>query len=171
MSASWSRERSGCVSREGCLAFLREFPDGARIVAGIPQLLDDLGLIRGSRTAALAPATITVSARPPVGSPPAWSMAWRRWMSSSRPPDLPVATVLATLTLLERDRPRRRRPRSVPAGRHARGAASRRTRAGGRGPCPFRRPDATLTSGARPQVGARPPLGSHPNPQSGSVYC
>jgi DNA processing protein len=28
----------------GCLAFLREFPDRARIVAGIPQLIDDLGL-------------------------------------------------------------------------------------------------------------------------------
>lgn len=29
----------------GCLAFLREFPDQARIVAGIPQLLEDLGII------------------------------------------------------------------------------------------------------------------------------
>jgi DNA processing protein len=28
----------------GCLAFLREFPVAARIVAGIPQLIDDLGL-------------------------------------------------------------------------------------------------------------------------------
>ena len=28
----------------GCLAFLREFPGRARIVAGIPQLIDDLGL-------------------------------------------------------------------------------------------------------------------------------
>jgi DNA processing protein len=29
----------------GCLAFLREFPGSARIVAGIPQLLEDLGII------------------------------------------------------------------------------------------------------------------------------
>jgi DNA processing protein len=29
----------------GCLAYLREFPDQARIVAGIPQLLEDLGLV------------------------------------------------------------------------------------------------------------------------------
>ncbi|MEA2632066.1 MAG: processing protein, partial [Chloroflexota bacterium] len=28
----------------GCLAFLREFPHDTRIVAGIPQLIDDLGL-------------------------------------------------------------------------------------------------------------------------------
>jgi len=31
---------------EGCLAFLRECPGEARIVAGIPQLLEDLGLAR-----------------------------------------------------------------------------------------------------------------------------
>jgi DNA processing protein len=29
----------------GCLAYLREFPGQARIVAGVPQLLEDLGLV------------------------------------------------------------------------------------------------------------------------------
>ncbi len=54
ITASWALEQGrdcflvpgplGAPASEGCLAFLREFPDGARIVAGIPQLIDDLGL-------------------------------------------------------------------------------------------------------------------------------
>ena len=46
----------------GCLSFLREFPSGARIVTGIPQLIDDLGLATAPASAgatALAGATIT----------------------------------------------------------------------------------------------------------------
>jgi predicted Rossmann fold nucleotide-binding protein DprA/Smf involved in DNA uptake len=88
---------------EGCLAFLREFPDGARIVAGIPQLLDDLGLIRGSRTAVLAPATITVlgetAGRVATGLVDGLATVDELVAATG----LPVATVLATLTLLERD--------------------------------------------------------------------
>ena len=54
ITASWALEQGrecflvpGAIdapASAGCLAFLREFPDGARIVAGIPQLIDDLGL-------------------------------------------------------------------------------------------------------------------------------
>ena len=54
ITASWALEQGrecflvpgaiGAPASAGCLAFLREFPEGARIVAGIPQLIDDLGL-------------------------------------------------------------------------------------------------------------------------------
>ena len=54
ITASWALEQGrecflmpGTIdapASAGCLAFLREFPNGARIVAGIPQLIDDLGL-------------------------------------------------------------------------------------------------------------------------------
>lgn len=54
ITASWALEQGrecfivpGAVTAPasaGCLAFLREFAGSARIVAGIPQLIDDLGL-------------------------------------------------------------------------------------------------------------------------------
>jgi DNA processing protein len=54
ITASWALEQGrecflvpGAIdapASAGCLAFLREFPLGTRIVAGIPQLIDDLGL-------------------------------------------------------------------------------------------------------------------------------
>lgn len=54
ITASWALEQGrecfivpgpiDAPSSAGCLAFLREFHDGARIVAGIPQLLADLNL-------------------------------------------------------------------------------------------------------------------------------
>jgi DNA processing protein len=113
ITASWALEQGrecfvvpgaiGARESEGCLAFLREFPNGARIVAGVPQLLADLGLVHGSRTAALAPATISV-----LGETAGRIAA--RLVDGLATVDelvaatgLPVATVLATLTLLERD--------------------------------------------------------------------
>jgi predicted Rossmann fold nucleotide-binding protein DprA/Smf involved in DNA uptake len=39
----------------GCLGFLRDWPNAARIVAGIPQLLDDLGLAAGAAYPTPAP--------------------------------------------------------------------------------------------------------------------
>lgn len=113
ITASWALEQGrecflvpgaiGARESEGCLAFLREFPDGARIVAGIPQLLDDLGLIRGSQTAALAPATISVlgetAGRVATGLVDGLATVDELVAATG----LPVATVLATLTLLERD--------------------------------------------------------------------
>ena len=54
ITASWALEQGrecflvpGSIdapASAGCLAFLREFPTVTRIVAGIPQLIDDLGL-------------------------------------------------------------------------------------------------------------------------------
>ena len=72
ITASWALEQGrecfivpgplGAAASEGCLAFLREFSGSAHIVAGIPQLLDDLGLadrlaepgVSGSAAATLA---------------------------------------------------------------------------------------------------------------------
>ena len=54
ITASWALEQGrdcylvpgpiDAPASAGCLAFLREFRDATRIVAGIPQLIDDLGL-------------------------------------------------------------------------------------------------------------------------------
>ena len=54
ITASWALEQGrecflvpgpiDAPAAAGCLAFLREFPDRTRIVAGIPQLIADLGL-------------------------------------------------------------------------------------------------------------------------------
>ena len=89
----------------GCLAFLREFPERTRIVAGIPQLIADLGLadrLVERRVPADVAATLTgvgdvaarlgreiVRGRSTVDE----LVAVTGW---------PVATVLAALTMLER---------------------------------------------------------------------
>jgi DNA processing protein len=114
ITASWALEQGrgcflvpgaiGAPGSEGCLAFLREFPNEARIVAGIPQLLDDLGLVQGPRAASLAPGTIAVlgetAGRIAAGLVQGLATV-DELVAATR---LPVATVLATLTLLERDR-------------------------------------------------------------------
>ena len=75
----WSRAAtaSSCPVRStrprppAASSFLREFPDSARIVAGIPQLIEDLGLAAhrsGARATALAGATL-VGARRPCARP------------------------------------------------------------------------------------------------------
>jgi DNA processing protein len=89
----------------GCLAFLREFPDRTRIVAGVPQLIADLGLadrfaepsVRPDVAATLADVGAVagrlgreiVEGRATVDE----LVAVTGW---------PVATVLAALTMLER---------------------------------------------------------------------
>lgn len=55
LTANWALEQGrecyvvpGAIdspTSAGCLAYLREFPDQARIVAGVPQLLEDLDLV------------------------------------------------------------------------------------------------------------------------------
>ena len=114
ITASWALEQGrdcylvpghiDAPESEGCLAYLREFPDQARIVAGIPQLLDDLGLARAITRAPLAGGTIA-----DLGAT-AGQVA-RGLVDGLATVDelvattgLPVATVLATLTILERDR-------------------------------------------------------------------
>ena len=89
----------------GCLSFLREFPDRARIVAGIPQLIDDLGLadhLAEPGVAADVAATLS-------GVSDAARRLGRELVVGRATVDelvaatgWPVASVLAGLTLLER---------------------------------------------------------------------
>ncbi len=94
----------------GCLAFLREFPGSARIVSGIPQLIEDLGLVDRRRPATrgggVATATIqelgaslgSTAAR--VAEAVVDGLATVDELVAVT--DLPVATILATLAVLER---------------------------------------------------------------------
>ncbi len=115
VTASWALEqgrecflvpgRMDDPASAGCLSFLREFRDGTRIVAGIPQLIEDLGLaVRPSapRATALAGATLTElgGATGRVGEAlVAGHVTVDELVAVT---GFPVATVLASLTLLER---------------------------------------------------------------------
>jgi DNA processing protein len=89
----------------GCLAFLREFPHQTRIVAGIPQLIDDLGL--ADHLAAPGVTTDAAATLADVGA--AAGRLGRELLAGRATVDelvaatgWPVASVLAGLTLLER---------------------------------------------------------------------
>ena len=99
----------------GCLAFLREYPGQVRIVAGIAELIEDLGLA-GRRPATTERGDGRPSAQAPQPAPaavlaslgPAERAVAGALLSGSATVDdlgrrsgLPVATVLGTLTLLE----------------------------------------------------------------------
>jgi len=112
ITASWALEQGrDCYlvpgpidAREsaGCLAFLREFHDGARIVAGIPQLIDDLGLVQRRPEAPLAAATMIglgSAARQVADGLVGGLVTVDELVAVTQ---LPVATVLASLTILER---------------------------------------------------------------------
>ncbi len=115
LTASWALEQGrdcflvpGPVedpSVAGCLAFLREFPGGARIVAGIPQLIEDLGLAVPPSAAGAPPlaaatlAELGTSAGQVARELLAGHVTVEELMATT---GLPVAAVLATLTLLER---------------------------------------------------------------------
>jgi DNA processing protein len=115
ITASWALEQGrecflvpgalGAPASEGCLAFLREFPGSARIVAGIPQLIDDLGLadhLAGPGVPSEAAATLA-----DVGES-AGRIGRELVLGRTTVDELvavtgwPVASVLAALTLLER---------------------------------------------------------------------
>jgi DNA processing protein len=108
----------------GCLAFLREFPGQARLVAGVAELIDDLGF--GEEW--VGPGPTTTVAGPPGDAEtrlaPAWRPLGRRALLATlggtegaiaglladgattvdelaTAAGLPVATVLSALTLLE----------------------------------------------------------------------
>jgi DNA processing protein len=115
ITASWALEQGrecfivpgpiDAPSSAGCLAFLREFGGSARIVAGIPQLIEDLGLAdRMSQPGVSSKAAATLL---DVGE--AAGRIGRELVVGRATVDelvavtgWPVASVLATLTVLER---------------------------------------------------------------------
>ncbi len=114
ITASWALEQGrecflvpGAIdapASAGCLAFLREFPDRARIVAGIPQLIDDLGLADhltqpgvASDVAATLSGVGEAAAR--LGREIVLGRATVDELVAAT--GWPVATVLAALTILE----------------------------------------------------------------------
>jgi DNA processing protein len=116
ITASWALEQGrecflvpGSIdarASQGCLAFLREYPGGARIVSGIPQLLDDLDLVDHEVAAAIVSAPDAEGALLELGGTAA--RIGRELVGGRTTVDelvavtgLPVATVLAGLTLLE----------------------------------------------------------------------
>jgi DNA processing protein len=125
ITASWALEQGrpcfvvpgGIADRAsaGCLSFLREFAQVTQIVAGVPQLIADLGFATPPderSTDALAAASL--SDLGPTGRRIALALVDGRSTVDElvATTDLPVATVLAGLTLLER--------RGLGAGLHGR---------------------------------------------------
>ena len=115
VTASWALEqgrecflvpgRIDDPASAGCLSFLREFRDGTRVVAGIPQLIEDLGLaVRpdAPRATALAGATLAELGETTgrVGEGLVTGHVTVDELVALT--GFPVATVLASLTLLER---------------------------------------------------------------------
>ena len=116
ITASWALEQGrgcflvpgaiGAPASAGCLAFLREYSEaGARIVAGIPQLIDDLGLADHLAEPGVAPNVAATLAD--VGTA-AGRIGRELVLGRATVDELvattgwPVASVLAALTLLER---------------------------------------------------------------------
>jgi DNA processing protein len=113
ITASWALEQGrpcflvpGAIddpASAGCLAFLREFVD-TRIVAGVPQLIDDLGLARhlvepGVASAAAATLTDVGAAAARLGRELVLGRATVDELVAVT--GWPVASVLAGLTILE----------------------------------------------------------------------
>lgn len=115
ITASWALEQGrecfvvpGSIdapASAGCLALLREYADAVRIVAGIPQLLDDLGLIDHRTLPASAPKG-AASALVEIGG--VAGRVGRELVAGRSTVDelvavtgLTVATILGALTLLE----------------------------------------------------------------------
>jgi DNA processing protein len=91
----------------GCLSFLREFPGQARIVAGIPQLIEDLELVDAVIGAGSVPVTRSAAAVL-VGLDAGPRRIAAELLAGRTTADelvaatgLPIAGVLAALTLLE----------------------------------------------------------------------
>ena len=116
ITASWALEQGrdcflvpgpiGAPASAGCLAFLREYAEaGARIVAGIPQLIDDLGLADhltepGVATSVAATLADVGRAAGRIGRELVLGRATVDELVAAT--GWPVASVLAALTLLER---------------------------------------------------------------------
>ena len=114
ITASWALEQGrACFlvpgpidsrTAAGCLAFLREFPEVAHIVAGVPQLIADLGYADAAETDRdpLAAATSQDLGRTEAAVARGLLNGHATVDELLATTDLPVATVLAALTLLER---------------------------------------------------------------------
>jgi DNA processing protein len=114
ITASWAVEQGrGCFlvpgpidshASAGCLAFLREFPLATHIVAGVPQLIADLGFTDPApsrdRRLALAALQDLGTTETAVASGLVDGLATIDELVART--DLPIATVLAALTMLER---------------------------------------------------------------------
>ena len=115
ITASWALEQGrecfivpGSIdapASAGCLAFLREFAGSARIVAGIPQLIDDLGLADhlgepGVSSDAAATLIEVGASAGRIGRELVLGRATVDELVAAT--GWPVASVLAALTLLER---------------------------------------------------------------------
>ncbi len=115
ITASWALEQGrecfivpgpiGAPASAGCLAFLREFGGSARIVAGIPQLIDDLGLADhltepGVSTGAAATLADVGEAAGRIGRELVLGRATVDELVATT--GWPVASVLTALTMLER---------------------------------------------------------------------
>jgi DNA processing protein len=130
ITASWAMEQGRGVfvvpgpldapASEGCLALLREFGTEVRVVAGVPHLVADLGYGsapvpgRGRGASANAVAGVATNSLGAVEQTVARAILGdaRTVDAIVATTDLPVATVLATLTLLE--------ARGFVTGRHGR---------------------------------------------------
>jgi DNA processing protein len=114
ITASWALEQGrGCFlvpgsidshAAAGSLAFLREWPQAAHIVAGVPQLIADLGYTEPAlnRDARLALAAIQDLGRTETAVAAGLTSGLATIDELVARTDLPVATVLAALTILER---------------------------------------------------------------------
>jgi DNA processing protein len=114
ITASWALEQGrGCFlvpgpidshASAGCLAFLREWAQVAHLVAGVPQLIADLGYTDpvDDRDARLSTATTQDlgEAEASIAAALVGGLATVDELVAGT--DLPVATVLAALTMLER---------------------------------------------------------------------
>ena len=113
ITASWALEQGrpcylvpGAIdapASAGCLAFLREWEPEAHIVAGVPQLIADLGFAQPNGTARDAVAAATAQSLGAVEAAIAAELVAGRVTVDElvATTDLPVATVLAGLVLLE----------------------------------------------------------------------
>jgi DNA processing protein len=114
ITASWALEQGrGCFlvpgaldgrASAGCLAFLREFSPVAQIVTGIPQLVADLGYAGIARPAGdtLTGASLQELGRTEAVIASALLAGFATVDELVATTDLPIATVLAALTLLQR---------------------------------------------------------------------
>jgi DNA processing protein len=115
ITASWALEQGrecflvpGSIDARasaGCLSFLREFASSARIVAGIPQLIDDLGLADhltepGVSSSAAATLVDVGDAAGRIGRELVLGRATVDELVAVT--GWPIASILAALTVLER---------------------------------------------------------------------